>query len=76
MSSKKLIFNFGYVKFELQMVNIFARWNGWEGKTGKYRVIQKDGLNFVCLYFLNGGTVVKVLCYKSQGLWFDPSWCH
>ena len=21
-------------------------------------------------------TVVKVLCYKSKGLWFDPSWCH
>jgi len=23
-----------------------------------------------------GGTVVKVLCYKSKGPWFDPSWCH
>jgi len=23
-----------------------------------------------------GGTVVKVLCYKSEGHWFDPSWCH
>ena len=23
-----------------------------------------------------GGTVVKVLCYKSEGCWFDPSWCH
>jgi len=22
------------------------------------------------------GTVVKVLCYKSKGRWFDPSWCH
>ena len=22
-----------------------------------------------------GGTVVKVLCYKSEGLWLDPSWC-
>ena len=21
-------------------------------------------------------TVVKVLCYKSEGRWFDPSWCH
>ena len=21
-------------------------------------------------------TVVKVLCYKSEGLWFDPSWCY
>jgi len=23
-----------------------------------------------------GSTVVKVLCYKSDGLWFDPSWCQ
>ena len=23
-----------------------------------------------------GGTVVKLLCYKSEGRWFDPSWCH
>ena len=23
-----------------------------------------------------GSTVVKVLCYKTGGCWFDPSWCH
>jgi hypothetical protein len=23
-----------------------------------------------------GSAVVKVLCYKSEGHWFDPSWCH
>jgi len=23
-----------------------------------------------------GGTVVKVLHYKSEGRWFDPNWCH
>ena len=23
-----------------------------------------------------GSTVVNVLCYKSEGHWFDPSWCH
>ena len=23
-----------------------------------------------------GRTVVKALCYKSEGRWFDPSWCH
>ena len=23
-----------------------------------------------------GGTVAKVLYYKSEGRWFDPSWCH
>ena len=24
----------------------------------------------------HGSTVVKVLCYKSEGRWFDPSLCH
>jgi len=23
-----------------------------------------------------GCTVVKVLCYKSEGRWFDRRWCH
>jgi hypothetical protein len=23
-----------------------------------------------------GSTVVMVLCYKSEGRWLDPSWCH
>jgi len=23
-----------------------------------------------------GDTVVKVLCYKSEGHWIDPSWFH
>ena len=23
-----------------------------------------------------GSPVVKVLCYKSEGRWFDPSWCQ
>ena len=22
------------------------------------------------------GKVVKVLCYKSEGRWFDVRWCH
>ena len=24
----------------------------------------------------HSSTMVKVLCYKSEGRWFDPSWCH
>jgi len=29
-------------------------------------------------YIINegGGTEVKVLCYSSEGRWFDHSWCH
>ena len=34
---------------------------------------------FKLLYFQGGdrgSTVVKVLCYKSEGPWFNPSWCQ
>ena len=24
----------------------------------------------------SGSTVVRVLCYKSEGHWFDSRWCH
>jgi hypothetical protein len=27
-------------------------------------------------YMQFGGTVVKVLRYKSEGRWFDPRWCN
>ena len=28
------------------------------------------------LWWDRGRTVFKVLCYKLEGRWFDPSWCH
>ena len=28
------------------------------------------------IYGDRGSTVVKVLGYKSESRWFDPSWCH
>jgi len=33
---------------------------------------------FLCWssFLYSGGTVVKVLCHKSEGRWLDPSWCH
>jgi len=33
---------------------------------------------FIYLYIIGdrGGTVVKVLCYKSEGRWFDSRRCH
>ena len=32
--------------------------------------------NFLRYISWHGGTAVKVLCYKSEGHWFDPRWCH
>jgi len=35
---------------------------------------------FILNYYFSrgnrGSTVVKVLYYKSEGRWFDSSWCH
>ena len=31
-------------------------------------------LNILLLLGDRGSTVVEVLCYKSEGRWFDPSW--
>ena len=39
----------------------------------------KDQVGYKRTYLLTwdrGSTVVKVLCYKSEGRWFDPSWCQ
>jgi len=33
-------------------------------------------MNFIPKGGDRGGTVVKVLCYKSEDRWFDPRWCH
>jgi hypothetical protein len=45
--------------------------------------IKTFGFNLLDIYILitraagdRGNTVVKVLCYKSKGSWFDPSWCQ
>jgi len=45
---------------------------------GKMKII-KNIFIYLFIYLLTGdlgGTVVKVLCYKSEGRWFDPVWCH
>ena len=35
-----------------------------------------ENYSVIIWYGDRGGTVVKVLCYKSEGRWFDPRWCH
>jgi hypothetical protein len=39
-----------------------------------YRKVKRIVLN--TMGAADGGTVVKVLCYKSEGRWFDSRWCH
>ena len=47
--------------------------------------VVSSAVNFICDFNIftgtlplgdRGSTVVKVLCYKSEGRWFDPSWCQ
>ena len=41
--------------------------------------LRMRGFKFSLPLYLNkdrGSSVVKVLCYKSVGRWFDPSWCQ
>ena len=42
--------------------------------------VQPDWMNFSLLHVSfcgdHGGTVVKVLCYKSEGRWLHSRWCH
>ena len=42
----------------------------------KLRYILKSIVVYVTVVGDRGGTVVKVLCYKSEGRWFDSRWCH
>ena len=43
----------------------------------RLRGVQRDSFAFIMDKCGDrGSSVVKVLCYKSEGRWFDPSWCH
>jgi len=43
----------------------------------KPKQMSSCGIKFPIKLFGNrGSTVVKALCYKSEGRWFDPSWCQ
>jgi hypothetical protein len=46
---------------------------------GKYVANFMEYFMFLLLLYwgtADGGTVVKVLGYKSEGRWFDSRWCH
>ena len=40
------------------------------------QLLQKTGQIDVHYFGDRGSTVVKVLCYKSEGRWFDSRWYH
>jgi len=48
-----------------------ASYDGGQGPEGAVAPYMDRYTNNIC-----GSTVVKVLCYKSEGRWFDPSRCY
>jgi len=60
-----------------------VRWTGhvahMEKKRNAYRVLVgkcKEQRQLGRLTLMWHGVDLSVLCYKSEGCWFDPSWCH
>jgi hypothetical protein len=63
-------FTFSYEFFFL-IENIFNRHSISQSASCACYVLAYPEYNF------SGGTCrVKVLCYKSEGRWFDSRWCH
>ena len=53
--------------------------HGVQLKIESMRLTTSNGLTFPRTRVTcgdRGSTVVKVLCYKSEGRWFDSRWCH
>jgi len=54
-------------------------WGKLKGEDHLKKKLHVDG-RIILKCILNegdrGSTVVKVLCYKSESRWFDPSWCQ
>ena len=50
------------MRFQVIMKTLFKCWQSF----GFVHHVEGD----------RGGTVVEVLCYKSEGHWFDSRWCH
>jgi len=49
----------------------------WKCPTCVCRTLEANAFWIVYTHFLwRGSTVVKVMCYISEGRWFDPSWCQ
>jgi len=43
------------------------------GVTDYCKLSKYFSIVYVCMW---GTAVAQVLCYKSEGRWFDPSWCQ
>ena len=61
---------------------LLLAWHSWEVlRLEKPEYLSIQGPFLFSVIFMTdtlctdrGSTVVKVLCYKSEGRWFDPSW--
>ena len=64
-----LLFRFMLISvFRCELAEIRAVFFFFWGGGGIFFTLEDEGDR--------GSTVVRVLCYKSEGRWFDPSWCQ
>ena len=71
----------GVTSYPVQKFKHLGRFGcGWKVHNNPWTGAQNEPRFVFSSSFLGGGdrdgTVVKVLCYKSEGRWFDPSWCQ
>jgi len=70
------LFKYNLNKFQLIPTSLNStKLHKYQNITHKYW----NDFSFCCLRLYNGdrgSTVVKALCYKSEGRWFDSRWCH
>jgi len=62
------------VRWETRVPDNMGQWCSWKNMP----IVFRRSVILYRLYSLwdRGSTVVKVSCYKSEGRWFDPSWCQ
>jgi len=55
---------------------IYITWQGANVKLPDYDTEMSKYIEYILCIGDRISTVFKVLCYKSVGRWFDPSWCQ
>jgi hypothetical protein len=55
-------------------VELMRKWTHIAGCSIKITIILES--QYTIVHANNSATVVEVLCYKSEGRWFDSRWCH
>ena len=78
ISARKLVVPLFCISWDGMLMYTFSNWNyvSWQFRRRASHALWWKTEKLLFCWGDRGGTVVKVLCYKSEGRWFDPNWCH